>query len=101
MIANQQRAERAALLRRLQDGELTVRVLFDLVDQDGPGSVAGRTRLKDLLVRIPQIGPVRAERVLADVELTGDRRLSTLTAAQRERVITTALAATQSRQRRE
>lgn len=71
------------LLQGLHDGSTSLAGL--LLDTSDPA--AGKLRVRDVLAALPELGPDRADRLMADLHIHRLRRLRTLRPAQRQRLI--------------
>jgi hypothetical protein len=80
--ANEVRRERARLKRELAAG----RVEFERVISDPP-ACARTAILRDLLLAVPRVGPVRADRALARCQITPTKTVADLSDRQRAALI--------------
>jgi hypothetical protein len=78
--AAQARRDRAQLKERLRSGELTLADVLDRADHD---DTVARTRVVEVLVSLPGVGPVRAAGIMARCDVGETRRLRGLGALQR------------------
>jgi len=82
--AGQTRAELARIRNQVSSGELG---WAQLLERAQGNDVAGTLRVGPALRSLPGIGPVHAQRVLADLNLDADRRLRGLGQRQRKALI--------------
>jgi hypothetical protein len=79
-------AEEAAAARRdiesqLADGSLTITDVFEMSDQEAGQSshrIVGHMHLRAALLALPHIGEVKADEILEEVGLEGDRHIDTI-----------------------
>ena len=76
------RRERAEMLGRLKTGDLSLSDVLAREDR-----VVGGTRVGRLVESLPGVGPAARRRILAEVGLDEQRRLQSLRAQQRERLL--------------
>lgn len=78
------RRERAAVKRRLHDGELTFAALLDLSDRD---ELVGGIKVKAVLTSLPGFGKVKSQRLMERLGIAENRRLRGLGSKQREALL--------------
>ncbi|MCX5215715.1 integration host factor [Kitasatospora sp. NBC_00240] len=76
------RRERSDVLAALKNEQLSLRELLERTD-----SVIGKTPVKRLLESLPGVGKVRADKLLAELEISESRRVKGLGPRQRERLL--------------
>lgn len=74
--------ERASMIAAVRSGTSSLAEVLDRPDE-----LARRTRIGQVLRAIPGYGPVRVTGLLAELGVEADKRLGTLTAAQRLRLL--------------
>jgi hypothetical protein len=81
----QQAAQEAAAARQdiesqVSDGSLTLTDVFQMSEQEEGDShrIAGHIHLRAVLLALPHIGEVKADEILSEVGLEGDRHIDTL-----------------------
>jgi hypothetical protein len=75
---------RATVKRRLKTGEID---LHEVLKQASDDQVIARTRVLEILESMPQVGPVRARRLMERLDISPSRRLRGLGVNQRERLL--------------
>lgn len=80
------RRARAELKADLRAGRVTVGEVLARADHD---DVVGRTRVTALLESLPNVGKVRAQRLMERLEISPSRRLRGLGANQRDKLLQT------------
>lgn len=78
--AEEVKAERKALLERVRGGETGA-------EEAMASEVARRMRLRTLLLAVPGIGPVYADRIMGEARVAGGRRVGGLGIRQRAVVL--------------
>lgn len=73
------RAAKSAALAKVRSGEVTITAV--LADQDSP---LQRARVRQVLLAVPRIGQVTADKLLADLGIDPKRRIAGLGPRQRE-----------------
>lgn len=74
------RTKRAAVLRRISSGELSVTDVLAMADED---SCLSRIKVSALLRALPGYGEVRTRRVMSELHIADSRRLSGIGLKQR------------------
>ncbi len=82
--AKQARTKRAALLKRVSRGELTVAKVLSMADKD---KCYERIKVIQLLKAVPGYGEIRATKLMEDLGIAESRRLRGLGFRQRENLI--------------
>jgi hypothetical protein len=80
------RRARAELKADLRTGKVTLAEVLARADHD---DVVGRTKVAALLESLPNVGKVRAQRLMERLEISPTRRLRGLGANQRQRLLQT------------
>jgi hypothetical protein len=80
------RRARAELKADLRTGKVTLAEVLARADHD---DVVGRTKVAALLESLPNVGKVRAQRLMEHLEISPTRRLRGLGANQRQRLLQT------------
>jgi hypothetical protein len=80
--ANEVRSARATLKKQLAAGTIQLAPILA-----APPAVLQTTRLRDLLIAVPKIGPVKAARILAHCRIAHSKTLGGLTDRQRRELI--------------
>ncbi|MGO3146568.1 MAG: guanylate kinase [Leucobacter sp.] len=78
------RQARAALKRRLREGEISPLRVLEYAKV--PGHAAASLRITDYLLSFPSIGAVKADRIREELQISERKRLGGLGALQRERL---------------
>jgi hypothetical protein len=77
--AEAQAAEaRRSALDELRVGSLTLAELFDEVEHEDPKHQLGHIHVRAALLALPHIGEVKADEIIAALNLTRDRHLDTI-----------------------
>lgn len=82
--AAEARAARCEIKREIAEGEMSA---SEAVKQAAPGTTLGRMRTLELLRAVPGIGPARSESIMADLDISQNRRLGGLGKHQRAKLI--------------
>lgn len=77
------RRARAALKADLREGRATLGEVLDRADHD---EVVGRTKVAAVLEAVPNMGKVRAQKLMERLEISPSRRLRGLGANQRDKL---------------
>jgi DNA uptake protein ComE-like DNA-binding protein len=80
--ANEVRSARATLKKQLAAGTIQLAQILA-----APPAVLQTARLRDLLIAVPKIGPVKAARILAHCRIAHSKTLGGLTDRQRRELI--------------
>lgn len=83
--AGRVRAERAQLIADFHDGKISLDDLFQRVDNDDP--IAGRIRVRTILMAHPGVGTITANKVLEELKISAKRRLRGVGHIQRDKLI--------------
>jgi hypothetical protein len=75
---------RASVKKRLKSGEIE---LHEVLRQASEDQVIAKTRVLEILESMPQVGPVRARRLMERLDISPSRRLRGLGVNQRERLL--------------
>ena len=75
---------RSTVKKRLKTGEID---LHDVLKQASDDQVIAKTRVLEILESMPQVGPVRARRLMERLDISPSRRLRGLGVNQRERLL--------------
>jgi hypothetical protein len=75
---------RATVKKRLKSGEIE---LHEVLRQASDDQVIAKTRVLEILESMPQVGPVRARRLMERLDISPSRRLRGLGVNQRERLL--------------
>jgi hypothetical protein len=75
---------RATVKKRLKSGEID---LHEVLRQASDDQVIAKTRVLEILESMPQVGPVRARRLMERLDISPSRRLRGLGVNQRERLL--------------
>lgn len=78
------RRQRAEVKEKLKAGSTTLREVLDMGDRD---DVIGKLKTVTVLESLPGLGKVRARRVMAELEISENRRLRGLGSKQREALL--------------
>lgn len=84
--AAEARRIRAELKQMLKAGEVSLREVLDRVEADSDGVLA-RTRVVEILKALPDVGKVRARRLMEEIGIAPSRRLRGLGHRQRDRLL--------------
>lgn len=84
--AAEARRVRAELKQMLKTGEVSLRAVLGRAEQDDDGILA-RTRVADVVGAMPNVGKVRARRIMEEIGIAGTRRLRGLGSKQRQRLL--------------
>lgn len=75
------RKERAHLKDQLATGTMSIADVLDLADQKDQMVI--KTKVRDVLTALPKIGPVMASHIMADLEISTNRKVGGLGVRQR------------------
>lgn len=84
--AAEARRVRAELKQMLKAGEVSLRAVLERVDADGDGILA-RTKVSEIVGAMPNVGKVRAQRIMEEIGIADSRRLRGLGSKQRQRLL--------------
>jgi len=79
------RQHRASVRQAIKEGQWDIHRLLHEADCD---PVLARMRMKDLVTAFPGLGPARTDALLISLKIAPERRVGTLGARQRERLLT-------------
>lgn len=79
----QARRARADLKAQLKNRELSVN---EVLDKAGTDEVISKTKVIDVLRSLPGMGTVKAEALMAEIDIAGNRRIGGLGAQQLQRL---------------
>ncbi|MDP4013417.1 MAG: integration host factor, actinobacterial type [Candidatus Nanopelagicales bacterium] len=73
------RAIRSEVKERLKSGHLTLAELVQMARTTSPhGDAVSKLRVDEVLLSLPRVGPVLADRILVSADVIGARRISAL-----------------------
>jgi hypothetical protein len=84
--AAEARRIRAELKQMLKAGEVSLR---DVIDRSGSADALAKMKVADVLEAMPAFGPVKARRLMEELEIAPSRRLRGLGPRQREALLAT------------
>ncbi len=84
--AAEARRIRAELKQMLKAGEVSIR---DVIDRSGSADALAKMRVADVLEAMPAFGPVKARRLMEELDIAPSRRLRGLGPRQREALLAT------------
>jgi hypothetical protein len=86
--ASDQAQARRELLAQASDGSLTLDDLFQAADQEDSGDhrIAGHIHLRAALLALPGIGDAKADAILEEVGVDGEKHLAAVGARQRKQL---------------
>lgn len=77
---------RRTALRAVTFGSVTLAELFAQIDTEEPKHQLGHIHLRSALLALPHIGEVKADEIIAALNLTRDRHLDTIGSEQRAKL---------------
>ena len=83
-------AARRDIKAALASGELTLAGVFEAADAEPNGEshrVVGHMHIRSALLALPNVGTVRADHLLEEAGLAGDRHIASLGSQQREKLL--------------
>lgn len=84
--AKEARRIRAELKQMLKAGEVSLR---DVLDRSSSADALAKMKVADVLEAMPAFGPVKARRLMEELEIASSRRLRGLGPRQREALLAT------------
>ncbi|MEX1164345.1 MAG: integration host factor, actinobacterial type [Nitriliruptor sp.] len=84
--AAEARRIRAELKQMLKAGEVSIR---DVIDRSSSADALAKMRVADVLEAMPAFGPVKARRLMEELDIAPSRRLRGLGSRQREALLAT------------
>ena len=78
---------RRTALAGITDGSLTLDDLFGKVDTEGPRHQLGHIHAKALLVALPKIGDVKADKILDDLGIKHDEHIDVIGVDERAKIV--------------
>jgi S13-like H2TH domain len=80
--------DRAAVTVQLREGTMTLAELFETVEaEESDHYIVGHMHLRHALLALPHIGETRADEIIADLGLEGDRHLAAVGVQQQAALI--------------
>ena len=73
-LAKKARSERARIKEQVQAGELTLRQVVEMKDDE----VVGKMRVADLIAAIPHYGEAKTKKIMHELKISQSRRLQGL-----------------------